>query len=68
MSDTRTSAKKRPSYQQQRRWHVCRLGLAVECKADGKAFTCRVPFVRPAENRKDIKDIIVEMTRAAAAK
>ncbi|CAL5219739.1 g1637 [Coccomyxa viridis] len=45
-----------------------RLGLAVECKADGKAFSCRVPFVRPAGNRKDIKDIIVEMTRAAAAK
>jgi len=47
---------------------LCRLGLSIECKADGKPFTCRLPFVRPAENRKDVKDIIVEMTRAAAGK
>lgn len=30
-------------------------------------FKMRLPFPRPANDRKDVKDIIVEMTRAAAA-
>lgn len=30
-------------------------------------FKLRLPFPRPAENRKDVKTIIVEMTQAAAA-
>ncbi|CAL8467755.1 g7293 [Coccomyxa elongata] len=45
-----------------------RLGLDLQCQSDGKSFSCRLPFIRPAENRKDIKDIIVEMTRTAAGK
>ncbi|CAK0763075.1 hypothetical protein CVIRNUC_003021 [Coccomyxa viridis] len=45
-----------------------RLGLSIQCKAGGQEFTCRLPFTRPAESRKDVKDIIVEMTRAAAAR
>lgn len=43
----------------------CRLGLTIQCKAKGEDFTCRLPFTRPAESRKDMKDIIVEMTRSA---
>lgn len=31
-----------------------------------QTFKMRLPFPRKAENRKDVKDIIVEMTRAAA--
>jgi hypothetical protein len=46
---------------------VCRLGLDLKCVADGQSFKTRLPFVRPAESRKDVKDVIVEMTRAAAA-
>lgn len=48
--------------------NVCRLGLDLQCQSDGKSFSCRLPFIRPAENRKDIKDIIVEMTRIAPGK
>lgn len=45
-----------------------RLGLDLECQNDGKSFSCRLPFIRAAENRKDVKEIIVEMTRTAAGK
>lgn len=45
-----------------------RLGLTTKCQAEGKEFTCRLPFIRPAQNRKDVKDIIVEMTKTAKPK
>ena len=35
------------------------------CTSDIKC-KMRLPFPRKAENRKDVKDVIVEMTRAAA--
>jgi putative heme iron utilization protein len=43
-----------------------RLGVNVACERQGESFKCRLPFPRPAEDRKSIKDLIVEMTRAAA--
>lgn len=46
---------------------VDRLGMNVQCTRDGQTFKARVPWVRPAEDRKTIKDVIVEMTRTAAA-
>lgn len=46
---------------------IDRLGMNVQCSRDGQTFKARVPWVRPAEDRKSIKDVIVEMTRAAAA-
>jgi putative heme iron utilization protein len=33
-----------------------------------KQFKLRLPFPRPAEDRKDVKTLIVEMTQASAAK
>lgn len=44
-----------------------RLGVNVACERQGETFKCRLPFPRPAEDRKSIKELIVEMTRAAAA-
>ena len=44
-----------------------RLGVNVACERQGEKFKCRLPFPRPAEDRKSIKEVIVEMTRAAAA-
>jgi putative heme iron utilization protein len=43
-----------------------RLGVNVACERQGESFKCRLPFPRPAEDRKMIKEVIVEMTRAAA--
>ncbi|KAG8462074.1 hypothetical protein KFE25_011524 [Diacronema lutheri] len=43
------------------------LGMQVRVKrAGGESFKLRLPFPRPAESRKDVKDLIVEMTRASA--
>lgn len=48
------------------------LGMYVKVTRTPKAadqmqqFKIRLPFVRPAMDRKDVKDIIVEMTRASA--
>ncbi|GBF90333.1 hypothetical protein Rsub_02439 [Raphidocelis subcapitata] len=44
-----------------------RLGtnLQVTQEEGGASFKVRLPFVRPAEDRKGIKEVIVEMTRAA---
>lgn len=44
-----------------------RLGfnLQVLTEEGGPSFKVRLPFVRPAEDRKSVKDVIVEMTRAA---
>jgi hypothetical protein len=44
-----------------------RLGMMVECKLGEQQFKARLPFPRPATDRKSVKDLIVEMTRAAAA-
>ena len=45
---------------------VDRLGLDLVCQKGGQAVRARLPFSRPADSRKDVKDVIVEMTRAAA--
>uniref|UniRef100_A0A7S3R3J3 DUF2470 domain-containing protein n=1 Tax=Dunaliella tertiolecta TaxID=3047 RepID=A0A7S3R3J3_DUNTE len=44
-----------------------RLGMNAEVVREGQSFKVRLPFSRPAEDRKSIKDVIVEMTRAARA-
>lgn len=44
-----------------------RLGMTVLCDRGKDAFKCRLPFPRPAGDRKNIKELIVEMTRASAA-
>jgi len=49
------------------------LGMYVKCTRTPRAsdqpqqFKIRIPFPRPAADRKDVKSIIVEMTQAAAA-
>eukprot|EP00640_Fibrocapsa_japonica_P003250 CAMPEP_0113935316 /NCGR_PEP_ID=MMETSP1339-20121228/2474_1 /TAXON_ID=94617 /ORGANISM="Fibrocapsa japonica" /LENGTH=336 /DNA_ID=CAMNT_0000937413 /DNA_START=44 /DNA_END=1054 /DNA_ORIENTATION=+ /assembly_acc=CAM_ASM_000762 len=43
-----------------------RLGMQVKVTRKGEMGKLRLPFVRPIESRKDIKDVIVEMTRASA--
>merc|ERR1711908_132364 len=42
-----------------------RLGFMVQITRLGQTFKLRLPFPRPAEDRKDVKTLIVEMTRAA---
>jgi putative heme iron utilization protein len=42
------------------------LGINVACERQGQSFKCRLPFVRPAKDRKAIKEVIVEMTRAVS--
>lgn len=43
------------------------LGMQVRVtRAGGETFKLRLPFPRPAGSRKDVKDLIVEMTRASA--
>lgn len=44
-----------------------RLGMNAEATRNGQTFKLRLPFPRPAEDRKAIKEVIVEMTRAAKA-
>ncbi|KAI3430593.1 hypothetical protein D9Q98_005186 [Chlorella vulgaris] len=46
---------------------IDRLGMTVSCERGKDQFKARLPFPRPATDRKSIKDLIVEMTRAAAA-
>lgn len=43
------------------------LGMTVLCKRGEATFKARIPFPRPVEDRKAIKDVIVEMTKAAKA-
>mmetsp|Transcript_34011 Transcript_34011/g.37585 ORF Transcript_34011/g.37585 Transcript_34011/m.37585 type:complete len:361 (+) Transcript_34011:46-1128(+) len=49
------------------------LGMYVKCSRTPKSsdqpqqFKLRIPFPRPAEDRKDVKNIIVQMTQSAAA-
>ena len=42
-----------------------RLGLTVQCERLGQTFKMRLPFPRAAEDRKDVKTLIVEMTKAS---
>jgi putative heme iron utilization protein len=50
------------------------LGMYVKCTRKPRAsdqpqqFKIRLPFPRKVTERKEVKDVIVEMTRAAAAK
>lgn len=46
---------------------IDRLGMSVSCERGKDQFKARLPFPRPATDRKSIKDLIVEMTRASAA-
>ena len=43
-----------------------RLGFMVQIERMGQTFKLRLPFPRPAEDRKDVKALIVEMSRASA--
>jgi len=43
-----------------------RLGFNVAITRLGQTFKLRLPFPRPAEDRKDVKALIVEMSRASA--
>ena len=42
------------------------LGLTVLCERLGQSFKLRLPFSRAAEDRKDVKALIVELSRACA--
>lgn len=44
-----------------------RLGVNVACSREGQSFKARLPFPSPATDRKSIKELIVQMTREAAA-
>jgi putative heme iron utilization protein len=45
---------------------IDRLGMTVVCERGKDALKCRLPFPRPASDRKSIKELIVEMTQASA--
>ena len=42
-----------------------RLGFMVQCTRNGESFKMRLPFPRGAEDRKDVKTLIVKMTQEA---
>eukprot|EP00775_Hariotina_reticulata_P007041 gene7041-7255_t len=42
-----------------------RLGTTLQCTRGGQSFKVRLPFVRPAEDRKGVKEVLVEMTKTA---
>eukprot|EP00877_Chromochloris_zofingiensis_P013304 jgi/Chrzof1/8227/Cz03g02070.t1 len=45
-----------------------RLGTTLECqRGPTQTFKVRLPFIWPAEDRKSVKDVIVEMTKTAKA-
>ncbi|GFH28242.1 DUF2470 domain-containing protein, partial [Haematococcus lacustris] len=46
---------------------IDRLGMNAEVVRKGQTIQLRLPFVRPAEDRKGVKEAIVEMTRASRA-
>lgn len=46
---------------------VDRLGFNIEAGHEGKPVKLRIPFPRPAQDRKDIKTLIVEMLEGAAS-
>ncbi|KAJ1691852.1 hypothetical protein LUZ63_016007 [Rhynchospora breviuscula] len=41
------------------------LGFGVKAEYEGKTMKLRIPFPRPAQDRKDVKTLIVEMLEAA---
>ncbi|KAJ4789829.1 Root border cell-specific protein [Rhynchospora pubera] len=41
------------------------LGFSVKAEYEGKTMKLRIPFPRPAQDRKDVKTLIVEMLQAA---
>ena len=43
-----------------------RLGMGVLATRNGQQIKLRLPFPREAKDRKDVKTLIVEMTKAAA--
>ena len=45
---------------------IDRLGMDVSCELEGESFDVRIAWTEPAEGRKDVKDRIVELTKAAA--
>lgn len=46
---------------------VDRLGFNIEAGHDGKPVKLRIPFPRPAQDRKDVKNLIVELLQGAAS-
>lgn len=44
-----------------------RLGVDMEVSRGGQSFRLRLPFIRPAEDRKGVKEVLVEMTKTARA-
>jgi putative heme iron utilization protein len=44
-----------------------RLGINLEIVRKGATSKMRLPFIRPADDRKSIKEVIVEMTKTAKA-
>eukprot|EP00850_Spirogloea_muscicola_P008015 SM000042S15282 [mRNA] locus=s42:55438:58417:- [translate_table: standard] len=44
-----------------------RYGLRVEVMHDGQIFKLFIPFPRPAEDRKDVKNLIVQLSQADRA-
>eukprot|EP01018_Ginkgo_biloba_P032012 Gb_08269 [translate_table: standard] len=42
-----------------------RLGFNVKVSYQGKTFKLRIPFPRPAEDRRDVKNLIVQMLETA---
>ena len=42
-----------------------RLGFMVQITRQGQTFKLRLPFPRAADDRKDVKNLIVEMTRTS---
>lgn len=46
---------------------VDRLGFNIEAGHDGKPVKLRIPFPRPAQDRKDVKNLIVEMLQGSAS-
>jgi len=44
-----------------------RLGMTVKCSRKGQFFKMRLGFPQEAKDRKNIKELLVEMTKAAAA-
>ncbi|XP_078149730.1 FMN binding protein isoform X1 [Carex rostrata] len=43
------------------------LGFNVKAEYEGRTMKLRIPFPRPAQDRKDVKTLIVEMLQAAKA-
>ncbi|WIA08488.1 hypothetical protein OEZ85_007924 [Tetradesmus obliquus] len=44
-----------------------RLGIDMQVSRNEQSFKLRLPFIRPAENRGAVKEVLVEMTKTARA-